>query len=64
MMKDQDKIKEALIHELRELHHLLKDVEASQIELSARKPLHWKPADMPRVLSRQYASRFWYWMPT
>jgi PAS domain S-box-containing protein len=32
MMKDQDKTKEGLIHELRELRHLLKDVEASQIE--------------------------------
>jgi len=31
-MKDQDKTKEGLIHELRELRHLLKDVEASQIE--------------------------------
>jgi PAS domain S-box-containing protein len=32
MMKDQDKTKEGLIHELRELRLLLKDVEASQIE--------------------------------
>jgi two-component system cell cycle sensor histidine kinase PleC len=32
MMRDQDKTKEGLIHELRELRHLLKDVEASQIQ--------------------------------
>lgn len=46
-MKDQDKIKEALIHELRELHHLLKDVEASQIEC--------KRAEAVTLEARRYA---------